>query len=251
MAGYLAYAGGRVVYQGVSARFPKPGSLANRSIIRRLMSSPTTQIDAVDAPFASGAMPAGGNPAGRLVAALKRGGDREEIFRRLFDLYRRPIYAFFRRNGFSEEDGRDLAQETFLRVDRGIDGFRVQSRFDTWLYEIAGNVRQKEIRRRKAIKRDMIEVSLEVLTVEPSGEHTCSERLSFPNPEGRLLRKERKQLVSAEVDKMPPQMRKCFRLWSEGCTFLEVAVLMRISINAVKSHLGQAKARLIYRLGGA
>lgn len=212
------------------------------------MSSPTTQLQArhrrCDGSERS-------DRARALVTSLNAGGDREQIFRELFDLYRRSIHAFFKRSGFAEEDCRDLAQETYLRVGRGIDDFRGESRFETWLYEIAANVRQKEIRRRRAIKRDMKEVSLDGLPVEPPGEVPLLGGSSTPSPEDELLDKEGRELVREVVEQMPPQMRRCYLPWAEGFKYREIAVLMGININTVRSHLGEAKARLKRRLGAA
>lgn len=43
----------------------------------------------------------------------------------------------------------DLTQETFLRAWRGLNGFRAEARFSTWLTRIAWNVVQDEIARRE------------------------------------------------------------------------------------------------------
>ncbi len=208
-----------------------------------------TRLEASYRRSAGRSAPGRRDQADRLVAALKAGGDREEIFRELSGLCRRPIHAFFRRNGFSDGDRRDLAQETLLRVCRKIDAFRGDSRFETWLYEIASNVRKQEIRRRRAIKRDAQEVSLEGLPIEPRGAGPFPGRSTVPSPEHELLDKERRELVRAEVEKMPPRMRRCYQLWAEGFKLREIEVLMGISLDAVKSHLGAAKARLKDRLG--
>ncbi len=43
----------------------------------------------------------------------------------------------------------DLAQETFLRAWRGLNGFRAEARFSTWLTRIAWNVVRDEVARRE------------------------------------------------------------------------------------------------------
>ncbi|MFM9961822.1 MAG: RNA polymerase sigma factor [Planctomycetaceae bacterium] len=43
----------------------------------------------------------------------------------------------------------DLTQETFLRAWRGLNGFRAEARFSTWLTRIAWNVVQDEVSRRE------------------------------------------------------------------------------------------------------
>ena len=81
----------------------------------------------------------------------------EELFRR----YYRPVVAFFVRRGFSIEESRDLAQETFLRVFKNMDSFRGESAVETWLFQIAGNLYKNTLRSLQTQKRDAQEVSLE------------------------------------------------------------------------------------------
>src|ERR1041384_2704488 len=57
----------------------------------------------------------------------------------LVRIFERPVYALcFRLLGDAEE-ARDAAQETFLKVYRGLGGFRAESGLKTWIYRIAIN----------------------------------------------------------------------------------------------------------------
>src|SRR5215510_13766037 len=57
----------------------------------------------------------------------------------LVSTFERPVYALcFRLLGDAEE-ARDAAQETFLKVYRGLSGFRAESGLKTWIYRIAIN----------------------------------------------------------------------------------------------------------------
>src|SRR5687768_11300054 len=87
----------------------------------------------------------------------------EELFRQ----YYRPVLAFFARRGFSAEESRDLAQETFLRVYKNWASFRGESSEVTWLFQIATNLYRNTIRSRSALKRDRQEVPLEESDGEP------------------------------------------------------------------------------------
>ena len=49
----------------------------------------------------------------------------------------------------NEEDARDVVQETYLRAWRGLDRFRGDSRFTTWLYRITANTAYSHLQRRK------------------------------------------------------------------------------------------------------
>lgn len=195
-----------------------------------------------------------GNRAECLVAAFEAGNGREEVFRKLYELYRRPVYACFARRGFTAEECHDLTQETFLRLYQGITRFRGQSRFETWLFEITTNVWRNEIRSRSALKRDRHEVDLDdVASGEPRGSRDgdLPGKSVTPEPLDDLLAEERVRVLRDALDELPPQMRRCVRLrLDQDLKFREIAVLMQISIDTVKSQMAQAKQRLRTRLGG-
>lgn len=187
--------------------------------------------------------------AERLVAALEAGDGREEIYRELYELYRRPVYACFARRGLAVEECHDLTQETFLRLFRGLQRFRGQSRFETWLFEITTNVWRNAMRDRAARKRDMREVRLEEATDE-DGDVAVTGGSSDPEPLDDLLADERVRLLREALEELPPQMRRCVQLrLDQDLKFREIAVLMHVSIDTVKSQMAQAKQKLKLRLG--
>lgn len=47
------------------------------------------------------------------------------------------------------DDARDVTQEVYLRAFRGLDGFRGDARFSTWLYRITANRASTHLRRRR------------------------------------------------------------------------------------------------------
>lgn len=188
-----------------------------------------------------------------LLEALRAGEDREEIYRRIYELYSGSVFACFRHHGFSTEDCHDLTQETFLRAFRSLGTYRRQARFKTWLYEIARNVWRNELRNRLRLKRDG-----KVVRLEGSGNgdsnHGSDEGLPIssaePGPIENLLAKEEAELLRQELAKLPPRMRECLQLrLDQGLKFREIAVLVQISIDTVKSQLAQGKKRLRLRLG--
>ncbi len=180
----------------------------------------------------------------RDLQELRSGGDREEIFRRLHQRYHGGIHAFFARHGFPPEECDDLTQETFLRLCRGIETFRGQSRFETWLYEIASNIRRNEIRGRSAVKRDRPRVSLDTeVSLVGDGAAGLESRRRVPDED--LLAKEQVDLVRRGLEKLPPRMRRCLQLrLDQELKLREIAVLEQVSIDTVKSQLAQARKRL-------
>jgi len=70
-------------------------------------------------------------------------------FATLFENYNTRICTYLAHMVGNEEEGRDLAQETFLKAWQAIGNIHNESRFDTWLYRIATNTAIDYLRRRK------------------------------------------------------------------------------------------------------
>jgi len=70
-------------------------------------------------------------------------------FDTLFEYYNTRICTYLAHIVGNEEEGRDLAQETFIKAWQSIASLHNESRFDTWLYRIATNTAIDYLRRRK------------------------------------------------------------------------------------------------------
>jgi RNA polymerase sigma-70 factor (ECF subfamily) len=187
-------------------------------------------------------------PTEALVERLRDGADREAAFRQLFDRFYRPLFRFFEGRGFSPEESRDLIQETFLRVFRGIEGFRGDARWDHWLFRIAANTAAKALRHGSAGKRAGRTVSWEEADVSdsPPAEVAGSPRdEEAPAPLRRLLDREKKELLRQAIAGLPAQMRRCVRLRVfQDLDYEEIAEVLRISPSTVKVQLFKARKRL-------
>ena len=186
-----------------------------------------------------------------LIQQIQAGIRVEESFEKLFYRFRPLVRSFFSRKGFSAEESRDLTQDLFFRVFKGIDTFRGESRFERWLWEIADNIYLNELRRRKAEKRHAIEQSLDAKAESDDGSSPAME-IAAPDlsPEERVLQQQGLAVLRAAFQELPDQMRRCCILrYERGLKYQEIADEMKISIETVKAHLHQARKRLMTRLG--
>ena len=172
----------------------------------------------------------------------------------IYYLFRRRLISFFAARGFSSDECAELTQETFIRVFQGIRRLHSAPRFATWLFEIAANVYRNELRRQGAGKRDAFEESIEDLAqTEAAGRPDALLALSSkaPDPLEETLCRERLESLRAELDQLPPQMRRCvyLRLYQD-LKYREIADLLGISIETVKAHLHQAQKRLKVAFSG-
>lgn len=191
------------------------------------------------------------SPAAEWVAAWHAGDDPDGAFHKIYDHYYRPVWRFFRRRGFPRQQCGDLTQDTFLRVYQGMDGFRGEARFETWLFRIAMNTYRKSLRYQSADKRSGNEVPLEEPEGGIRGEVETADAPDLPTasapgePLDDLLERERRGALRTAMADLPDQMRRCavLRIY-QGLAYREIAVVMQVSIETVKAHLFQARKRL-------
>lgn len=166
--------------------------------------------------------------------------------RGIFEAFHGRVHRFFRSRGFGEDEALDLTQETFVRVFQSMDELRSRESLDAWILKIAANVWKNALRFRKAGKRDARVVSLE--SPETEGEEArvaALEEEHAPNPLEELLTAERQGAVDKCLDTLPPRMRRCLVLHVyQERKYQEIADLLEISIQSVKSHIHQAKEKL-------
>ena len=77
------------------------------------------------------------NDTDLIVQAQK--GD-QSAFEELVYRYDRNVLSIALKYALNEDDAKDLYQEVFIRVYRGLKNFRFQSEFSTWLFRITTNV---------------------------------------------------------------------------------------------------------------
>lgn len=178
-----------------------------------------------------------------------------EDLKRLYHEHGQLLRGFFQGQGFSAQDAEDMTQETFMKAVQGLSEFRGDAGLKTWLFEIARNVIRHELRRRRAAKRDAPETPIEDWSEEQSRARGSSAAGKLAageqeHPLSRLLSEETLRLVSEALADLPPKMRNCMLLYThQERKYREIAVLTRLSINTVKSHIHQARQLLKARLG--
>jgi RNA polymerase sigma factor (sigma-70 family) len=74
-----------------------------------------------------------------LIALFKEEHTREKAFTQIVQRYQERLYWHIRRMVVNHEDADDVLQNTFIKVWKGLDGFRQESSLYTWLYRIATN----------------------------------------------------------------------------------------------------------------
>ncbi|HEU4949998.1 MAG TPA: sigma-70 family RNA polymerase sigma factor [Candidatus Deferrimicrobiaceae bacterium] len=174
--------------------------------------------------------------------------DGKRSFQEIYERFQPGILRFLSRL-VGEEEAEDVAQEVFLRVDRGLEGFRGESSIGTWIYRIARNAALDRLRSRPAWLE-----SARQLQTHDSGEDPEDVISQIPDEgaslERYLIGKEMSECIRGRVDTLPESYRRVLVL-SElvGMTNAEIASALGVSEGAVKIRLHRARALLREDLG--
>lgn len=185
-----------------------------------------------------------------LIRAIKRGLNVEDDFHRLFELNCAQIKRFFRRKGLSPEDCRDLTQETFLSVYKGLSELRQEEQFESWLFSIALNLWRNWVATQTAKKRKVILLSLDQETETGELPHFAA-NLADQRADALTvaIEKEKLEQFRAALEQLSEKMRRCVQLRViHDLTNQEIADMLGVSVNTVKAHLHQAREKLREKL---
>ncbi|HEY7697111.1 MAG TPA: sigma-70 family RNA polymerase sigma factor [Vicinamibacteria bacterium] len=169
-----------------------------------------------------------------LLDAARR-GDRSAI-EALLERHQARIYRFGMKMCGSPEDARDVLQETLLAMARSVRDFREESSVSTWLYSIARGFCAKK-RRKSKFAPDVVR-SLETDVPMEAGRLPDTGR----RPDELLASKELLHALEEAIDSLDPMSREVLLLRdSEGLTAPDVAEVLGVSVDAVKSRLHRAR----------
>jgi RNA polymerase sigma-70 factor (ECF subfamily) len=174
--------------------------------------------------------------------------DEKLSFEEIYERFRPGILRFLSRF-VGENEAEDVAQEVFLRVDRGLAEFRGESSIGTWIYRIARNGALDRLRRRSAYHEGVREIQAHGRDEDPADVMSLlpDEQVSI---ERQLIGKEMSECIRGRIDTLPESYRRVL-VFSElaGMTNAEIASALGVSEGAVKIRLHRARSLLREDLG--
>ncbi len=160
-----------------------------------------------------------------------------QAFEELVKRYEGKIYGHSLRLLGNREDAEDVLQETFLNVFKGLERFRGDSTFSTWIYRIATNNALMRLRKLSHGERELNE---ELPPPESMKRQALASHIL--DPKDTLLEKEMLQELDKAVERLPEKYRTIFLLRDvEELTTDRTAQVLGISEAAVKSRLHRAR----------
>lgn len=161
-------------------------------------------------------------PDPRVIRAAAAGD--EAAFTTLMRSAQPHVWRFLRHLLGDEETAADVTQETFVRVHRSLGRFRHQSRFSTWVFQIARHAAIDEQRRGGRRQRILRAVA------PPSS-----------TPDASLGAELRAALAT-----LSPRLREAFVLVEAfGLTYQDAADVLTVPVGTVKSRVFRARLELV------
>jgi len=173
------------------------------------------------------------------LVARARGGD-EAALEALVRAASPGVYRFILRMVRSEEDARELTQETFLRAIRNFDRYDPAYSLNTWLYRIARNLCIDRARRMSHWRRSEgdVEDGGAGVGVEGGVEEGGAQL-------DRVLEGERRARLERAVEALKPKYREVILLYHyEEMTYQEMAKVLGIPLGTVMNRLFRARKQL-------
>ena len=172
-----------------------------------------------------------------LILQAKRGDF--GAFNQLVHRHDKQVLSIAARFAGNAEDAKDIYQEVFLRVFRGIKRFRFQSTLSTWIHRITVNVCLSHTLRRKRTSLVSIE----------RGDHDTQSSIDIRDDDARtdgyLLNRELADRIGLALQNLPPKQRLVFTLrHHHGQQLKEIALAWQCTEGTVKRYLFDATRRM-------
>jgi RNA polymerase sigma-70 factor, ECF subfamily len=182
----------------------------------------------------------------RLIKQAQKGNQKafEELILR-YDKHVLSIAASFRN---SEEDAKDIYQEVFLRVYKGLKNFQFRSEFSTWLYRITTNVCITY--KSKTDRQSHDSLDREIGRDEDETTKLSDFIASEDQADNAAVGSDISRYINNALDTLPNQQRMAFTLkFYEGYKIREISDMMNCTDGTVKRYLFTATNKMREKLG--
>lgn len=184
----------------------------------------------------------------RLMLAVQAGD--AFAFEELTSRNQPRVYAYLHRFVGDPQLAEDLAQEVFMRVYKHRATYRQEARFSTWLFRVAHNVAFNALRTKSRRPETLFNAmgSSTMETTAVSYEEGIVTR-SGATPTQNIAKLEKQSIIRDAIHKLPPRQRQAVLLARfEGMTYQQIAEVMEMTPEAVKSLICRAHQNLRKRL---
>ena len=162
----------------------------------------------------------------RKLIRMIKAGDYQQ-YERLIMAYQKPLYVFIWRMVRDSDDARDICQDTFFKAYKKIRSFKEKSKFSSWLFQIGYRKALDFLARKKRQRAVLHKMETQSLMASHEDEFTVRQAGS---------------VIGQIIDGLHRNQRTALHLfYKEEMTYGEIAAVMKVPINTVKSHIHRGK----------
>lgn len=163
-----------------------------------------------------------------------------ESFEILISRYQKMAYNVAYRIMGNEEDAKDMAQESFIKIFKYIKNFRMDSSFSTWMYRIVMNTCKDELRKKKL---KVISIDKTIDTGDGSMQMDIED--SSRTPEQLLESKETSEEVQNALLQISENNRIVVVLRDiKGFSYSEISEIIDVPVGTIKSRINRGRQEL-------
>ncbi len=147
------------------------------------------------------------------------------------------VYSLALRVTRNSSEAEDVVQEVFMKVHRNLSRFKFRSAFKTWVYRVAVNTAINTYRKTSKEMGRRVDFD-KVARIYPAASTVQS----------GMEKEENREKFSVLLTVLNPDQRVCILLREvEGLSYKEIAAVLKININTVRSRLKRARSLLLSR----
>ena len=158
-----------------------------------------------------------------LVEQLKDVQTKEQAFRVLIKEYKERLYWHIRKIVISHDDADDVLQNTFIKIFRGIDNFKQDSKLYSWMYRIATNESITFINKRARERNtDISEIKQDLVTSLTSDEWFTGDEIQL--------------ILQKAVATLPEKQQLVFNMkYFDNMKYDEISKILETSVGGLKA----------------
>ena len=149
----------------------------------------------------------------------------------------------------SEDDAKDIYQEVFIRVYKGLKSFQFRSEFSTWLYRITTNVCISY--KRKEQRHNLESLDTSVFEDEDSSSKLSDFIMGDDEADELAVSSDYSKHINKALEVLPTQQKLAFTLkYYQGYKVKEIADMMQCAEGTIKRYLFNAANKMREQLKG-
>jgi RNA polymerase sigma-70 factor (ECF subfamily) len=153
-----------------------------------------------------------------------------EAFEQILFYYEKPIFNYCRRVAGNTQDAQDITQETFIKVYNHRRSIDPEKNIKTWIFTIATNTAYDLLRSRKR-KNETSLCDEDSETIANPGSYYSREGIGLD--------------IEQALGNINPEYKRAILLaYVDGFEYKEIADILALPINTVKTHISRGKEQL-------